>query len=121
MRIFCLLIMNLGLLSSCCTVMNGSRQDIVVKHERATWAKVYNSSGVLIAHQEMPYLIRVKTSAGLLKKEHYTIKYIFEGGDIETKTMKTVVNPWLFGNLIYGEIPGAVIDIATGALFRIKQ
>lgn len=109
------------LLSNCATLIHGGRQDLTIRHESASQATISNSKGVQVGEGNIPFVVRVKRSAGFLKKERYTVQYIFPDQHREVQQLETVVDGWILGNIIYGGFTGGFVDCATGAIFRIEQ
>ena len=109
-------------LSSCCTIVNGSRQDLLFTTHPGSTAKVINSSGINVGECTTPCQIRVRRSKALLKKEFYRVEYTKDGELISEEELRTTLNPWLLGNIfLYGGLTGLILDASSGSLYRIKQ
>lgn len=97
-------------LSSCCTLVNGKYSDINVKSNVPN-ADVYLNG----AHKgTTPLVIEAKRTSGhvlTVKKDGY-MPYQAQ--------LSPTVSGWIFGNILFGGIPGLVIDFCSGSWSTIE-
>ena len=51
----------------------------------------------------------------------YNVTFAGSGNTTQTNEVKAGFDPWIAGNLLVGGIAGAVVDGATGAMFRLPD
>lgn len=55
----------------------------------------------------------------LERKSSHLLKVQLEGYAPHHTTFKQELSGWVFGNLLFGGLPGLAIDAATGSLYRL--
>jgi uncharacterized protein YceK len=88
---------------------NAPNAHVVVKDKR----------GETVATAETPAVVELKRGDGFLRPAHYTATIEAPGYEPSEVAIQPRVNPWILGNIIFGGIPGAVIDPATGAMWNL--
>lgn len=58
------------------------------------------------------------TTFTLDKGSDYELTFRMEGFESETVVVRREVNGWFFGNLLFGGIPGGIVDFATNNMWR---
>lgn len=114
MKRFLLLFASFGLvlsLISCATIMKGSSQDINFSSNPA--GAQIKINGVSMGNT--PMVLKLKSG-----KEH-AVKLELNGYlPYETQITKSV-SGWVWGNLLFGGIPGLIVDFATGGIYKLNQ
>ena len=97
------------ILAGCATIMHGSRQNInfLSTPEGATVKIDGVNVGITPVAKE------------LSRKSEHTVEIILDGYEPFEMMIEQRVSGWLFGNIIFGGIPGLIIDLATGGLFNL--
>lgn len=96
-------------LTGCATIMHGSRQNInfFSTPEGAT-VKI---DGVNVG--------LTPVAKELSRKSEHKVEILLEGYEPFEMMIEQRVSGWLFGNILFGGIPGLIIDLATGGLFNL--
>ncbi|MBJ2173056.1 PEGA domain-containing protein [Aureibaculum sp. A20] len=98
------------LLSSCATIISGSRQTVGITSEPSS-AKVYINE---IEIGKTPVEKKLK------RNQEYQLIVKLDGyKSYETKLVKKF-NAWYIGNVLIGGTIGLIIDPITGAMFKLK-
>lgn len=98
------------LLSSCATIIKGSKQEFKIT-SNPTQATVYvNDSSIG----------KTPITTKLARKEKNTkIKLTLEGyKDVEI-SLKREGNGWVWGNIVFGGIIGLIVDLSDGAIYQL--
>lgn len=95
----------LCVLSGCASIISGSKQELLVYSE---------PEGAMVEIDGLPRA-RTPLITYLSRDEHIVHIELLGYAPINVITEKSL-NPWCFGNLIFGGIVGGIIDIATGAV-----
>jgi len=101
----------IGILSaSCATIMLSTSQEVGISSNPAG-AKVTNNG---VEAGKTPVVLDLK------RKNNYKIKIELEGYQPYEIALVKKMSGWVFGNIIFGGIPGLIVDLATGALYVLK-
>lgn len=99
------------LMSSCATVMSGSKQN--VKFDSNPGA-----ASIFIDEVEVgktPFEIK------LTRKSEHTVLIKLEGYQTYQTTLTKKLNGWIFGNILVGGLIGLIIDPITGAMYNLSS
>ena len=101
----------IGILSaSCATIMLSTEQEVGISSNPAG-AKVTNNGLEL---GKTPLVVDLK------RKNNHKIKIELEGYQPYEIPLVRKTSGWVFGNIIFGGIPGLIVDVITGALYVLK-
>lgn len=100
----------IALSSSCATIMLSTTQEVSVSS---------NPAGALVTHNgvqvgKAPALLDLK------RKGNHRIKVELEGYEPYEVFLSRSTSGWIFGNIIFGGIPGLIIDAITGSMYVLK-
>lgn len=107
----CLLLCFVMLVTSCATIMHGTFQKINVNTEPAG-ATVTASNGETCT---TPGILTLKRS-----ERNYTLNIKKEGYKDISITLSRKIDSWFWGNVLIGGIIGIVVDMSTGAAYKIS-
>src|SRR5258706_16347840 len=110
------------LFTGCSSIVDGGDKRVQI-NSNPTGAKfsIYNKAGKPISVQTTPASITLKRNRGYFTGEDY--KMIFEsvGYYPYEVHIKSTVDGWYFGNLIFGGLIGLlIVDPATGAMYKLS-
>ena len=108
--IFSLGVLSTLILSSCATIVCGSKQNISFNSTPAN-ASIYINE---VEVGKTPFQTKLER-----KKEHSVVIKLDGYKPYETKLTKKF-NAWYLGNLIFGGIIGLVVDPITGAIYELS-
>nr|WP_314896682.1 PEGA domain-containing protein [uncultured Flavobacterium sp.] len=99
------------LMSSCATVMSGSKQNVKFDSNPST-------ASIFIDEVEVgktPFEIK------LTRKSEHTVLIKLEGYQTYQTTLTKKLNGWIFGNILVGGLIGLIIDPITGAMYNLSS
>ena len=99
-----------GIVSACATIMHGSSQELSV-------ASTPTGARVLVDGSEAgktPYV------ANLRRKDKHVIRIEMDGYQPFEMPIVRATSGWVWGNLVFGALPGLAIDAITGGLYKLK-
>ncbi len=100
---------SLFLLTSCATIISGSKQKV-------SFTSTPAEASVFINEVEIG---KTPIEKKLERKKEYDVKIVLDGyKPFETKITKKF-NAWYLGNILIGGVIGFIVDPATGAMFRL--
>lgn len=95
---------------ACATIMHGSRQEV-------SFSSTPSGASVTVDGQEKG---KTPVAVDLRRKEKSLIRMTLDGYlPFETYLTKKV-SGWVVGNLIFGGLPGLIVDALTGGLYLLK-
>jgi hypothetical protein len=101
----------IGLLSaSCATIMLTTEQEVGISS---------NPAGAMVSNNGLQ-LGKTPLVVDLKRKASHKIKIELEGYLPYEVALVRKASGWVFGNIIFGGIPGLIIDVITGALYVLK-
>lgn len=102
--------LTLGLLvSACATIMQGSSQEVSIASS-PTGAKL------VIDGAEAG---RTPVAASLKRKDKHTIRIEMDGYQPFEMALGRGTSGWVWGNIVFGGIPGLAVDAITGAMYKL--
>ena len=99
---------SLALAGGCCTIMDGKTQTVSIS-STPPGANAVVGGQTFITPGEVT----------LARNKSYTVTFTKEGYQSATLGIKKTVNPWIFGNILIGGIPGIVVDLITGSATQL--
>lgn len=107
---FLLLALYVRLMIGCATIIHGSSQDI-------QFASSPDDAEVWIDGSKMG---DTPTKVSLKRKNEYLVTVKKDGYKESTVKIERSTSAWLIGNIIFGGIPGCVIDLITGGAYDLS-
>ncbi len=98
------------LLAACATIMQGSSQEVSVS-STPTGARVLVDGADA---GKTPYV------AALKRKDKHVIRIEMEGYEPFEMPLGRGTSGWVWGNIVFGGIPGLAIDAITGGMYKLK-
>lgn len=96
-------------LSACATIMHGTRQGVGI-------ASTPTAATVTVNNVELG---KTPLVADLRRKDNHTVTIALEGYHPYQTTLTRQTSGWVFGNLVFGMLPGLVVDAVSGGIYRL--
>lgn len=109
--------------SSCASIVSTSKYDVEFKTIPTNASvRIFNENGLEIASAQTPTTLKLKASNGFFRAATYRVVFSKEGYKDKQVFLDASLDPWYFGNLIFGSIVGfLIIDPASGAMWKIDE
>jgi uncharacterized protein YceK len=105
--------------SGCASIVNGRHADVAFSTiPTSAHVTVRDDSGRKVAELDTPGGVVLKRSRPYFLPARYTATIEAPGYVPAEVPIRSTVNPWILGNIVFGGIPGLVVDSATGAAWR---
>jgi PEGA domain len=98
------------LFTNCATILSGSKK--LIKFNSTP-----NAATILINEIEVgktPFETKLKAN------KDYNVKIILEGYKPFEIKLKQKINHWIWGNILIGGLVGYIVDLSTGAIYRLS-
>jgi hypothetical protein len=106
----------------CASIIDGMHSNVTVESfPPAAHVVVKDRNGKEVASESTPAVIKLKRGSDIVLPAKYTATIEAPGYEPRKVDLKYKINPWAFGNIIFGGIPGLIVDDATGALWTPDQ
>jgi hypothetical protein len=112
-------VISLLTVSGCATVASGSHAEVKIhSNPENAHVTVRNQQGETVAEATTPAVVALKRGAGPFRRARYTATIEKPGYQTAQAPIGSSLNPWVFGNVVLGGIPGVVVDPVTGAAWK---
>jgi hypothetical protein len=111
------------LLSNCASIVDGGSDKSIQINSNPPGAKVTitDKKGKEVAVTTTPSRVNLKRNRGPYVGETYTMRFQAPGYHPSETQVKSTMNGWYVGNLVFGGLLGIlIIDPCTGALFTLS-
>jgi hypothetical protein len=110
------------LLAGCASIMSGRHADVAINSNVANaHVVVRDDRGQQVAAGQTPATIALKRKGRLLRPPRYVATIEAPGYQPAEIPIRSTVNPWVLGNVVFGGVIGLVVDNVTGATWKPKQ
>lgn len=108
---------------SCASIVSKSIYPVTIDSEpRGANVVIHNRRGEQVFTGGTPALVRLKSGNGFFQRGIYDIEISKDGYATKRVEIRSTVNGWYFGNIVFGGIIGfLIVDPATGAMYRINE
>src|SRR5262245_39420990 len=108
--------------SGCASVVSGRHAEVAFNTFPATaHVTLRDDNGRQVAELNTPGVVALKRSRPYFLPARYTAIIEAPGYAPAEVPIRSTVNPWILGNVVFGGIPGLVVDSATGAAWRPRR
>lgn len=111
------------LVSSCATIFGKTDYPVnLTSNPKGAKVAIVNEEGTKVFEGITPTQVVLKSGESYFDKKDYTLTFDKKGFAPRTVNVSGELNPWYFGNILFGGLIGMlIIDPLTGAMFKIKQ
>jgi hypothetical protein len=103
------------LFSGCATILGGGNQQTVsINSSKPVKGEMKYSDGSGLQHFTAPATLSVE-------RKSKDIILTSNDGSFDTTTVKSDMNPWLLGNIIFGGLIGSTTDSVGGAAWKYEE
>lgn len=103
----------------CASIISGRHADVAINsYPPDAEVSVRDQDGNMVATARTPAVVTLKRGRGFLKKAEYTATIEKPGFATAHVPIESRLNPWLFGNVLFGGFVGLAVDPYTGAMWR---
>lgn len=96
-------------LNACATIMQGSKQNV-------GFASTPSGATIFVDGQNMGV---TPASLSLARKQEHTVRIDLAGYQPYEMVLNRGVSGWVWGNLVFGGLIGLVVDVTTGAMYKL--
>ena len=96
--------------AACATIMQGTSQEVSV-------SSTPTGARVLVDGAEMG---KTPLVASLKRKDKHVVRVELEGYQPFEMALGRATSGWVWGNIVFGGIPGLAIDAITGGMYKLK-
>ena len=96
-------------LTGCATIMQGSKQNVGISS---------SPSGAQISVDNQSMGVTPAT-VPLSRKDNHTVKLSLAGYQPYEMQLSRKTSGWVWGNIVFGGIPGLAVDAITGAMYKL--
>lgn len=109
--------------SGCASIVSDSKPEVGI-YSMPSGARydVTNSRGMTVSSGVTPGRVILEAGKGYFSRETYTVAFHKEGYADSITPMKTTINGWYWGNILFGGLIGMlIVDPLTGAMYALPD
>ena len=108
--------------SGCATILSERDYPVAIENSGGnTFFEVRDRKNQFVHQGVTPERVTLRAKSYPFWPAKYNVTFVGSDSKTQTKTLKAGFDPWLIGNIVVGGVPGAVVDGATGAMFRLPD
>jgi hypothetical protein len=100
----------LALFAGCSTIVSGTHEDVRIRS---------NPSGAIVKVDGVSRGI-TPAEVELSRRKNHTVSIELAGYRPYELELKKAFNPWIFGNIFFGGLVGVIVDLSTGAVYKLS-
>jgi uncharacterized protein YceK len=109
-------------MTGCATVLSEKRYPVTIANSQTpTFFSVHDRKNQVIHQGVTPQQVTLDAKSYPFWPAKYSVVFAGQNSSSESHELKAGLDPWVAGNLIVGGGLGAVIDGATGAMFKLPK
>lgn len=108
------------MLSGCATILSDRKYPVAFENSGGpTYFAVRNRKNEIVHQGVTPQQVTLDSKAAPFWPAKYNVTFAGQGDFVEQRELKANIDPWVAGNILFGGIPGTVVDGATGAMWKL--
>ena len=109
--------------SSCATIFTATKYPVAFNTTpEGAGITIENREGKVIFEGTTPTTVKLKSSAGYMKKEEYKITFTKDGYAQKVVHISAELDGWYIGNILLGGLPGMlIVDPLSGAMYKTEN
>ncbi len=109
-------------ISGCATILSDRTYPVTIDNAGGqTYFSVTDRKNQVIHEGVTPNQVVLDAKSYPFWPAKYNITYVGSNDLVQQREVKAGFDPWLIGNIVFGGVPGTVIDGATGAMFKLPK
>ncbi len=115
--------MVLFFLTGCASLLSKSEYDVTINSNLpGTNVVVRNhDDGKVVGNGKVPFVAKLKASKSFFSGATYALEATTVNGQKHTMFAISKIDPFFWGNFVFGGFLGIAIDAATGAMFKFDE
>ncbi len=107
--------------TSCASIVSDSKYPVIINTApNGSQVSITDKQGEVVFKGNTPAVVKLQSGNGFWGKARYHVQLTKKGYDSKIITIDTSLDPWYWGNLVFGGPLGfLIIDPATGAMFKL--
>ena len=110
-------------LTSCATLFTSTKYPVTFNSTpEGAGITIENRAGVVVFDGKTPASVKLKSSAGYMKKEEYKVTFTKDGYARKVVHISAELDGWYIGNILIGGWLGMlIVDPLSGAMYKIAK
>lgn len=105
----------------CASIISGRHAEVTFDtYPQNAHVVIHDRQGRRVSSFDTPGVVTLKRQSRFWMPARYTATVTAPGFQSAQVPIASTLNPWVFGNILLGGIPGLVVDSATGAAWKPK-
>jgi hypothetical protein len=108
--------------TGCASIISGRQANVAIdSYPSNAHVVVHDKTGHEVASVNTPGVVSLKRNSRWFMPARYTATIEAPGYQTAEVPINSTLNPWILGNVVFGGVPGLVVDNATGACWKPEQ
>ena len=122
-KALCLVAVIAFIASGCASILSKSSYPVSIQSAPSgADFNITDSTGNTIHSGRTPSSVTLKSGAGFFSSATYTVTFSKDGYQDKVATIKSTMDGWYIGNILFGGLIGLlIVDPATGAMWKLPE
>jgi hypothetical protein len=109
------------LFAGCASIVDGGPKTVQVNsNPQGAKVTIYNKAGRQVVTEITPAKVKLARASGFAGDEDYKLVFEKTGYYPYEAHVKSAINGWYWGNIVFGGLIGCIVDMGTGSCYTLK-
>ncbi len=108
--------------TGCASIIGGRHADVSIdSYPTNAHVVIHDNNGREVTSLNTPGVVSLKRNRRFFLPARYTAVIAAPGYEAAQVPIRSTVNPWILGNIVFGGVPGLIVDNVTGAAWQPRE
>ena len=109
------------LLAGCASIVDGGPKAVQINsNPEGAKVTIFNKAGQQVVTKTTPAKVKLERSSGFAGEVDYKFVFEKEGYYPYEAHVRSAINGWYWGNILFGGLIGCIVDMGTGCCYTLR-